>query len=168
MRTVKTYTDDFKKRCVEMLLTSGSGGIETIASKCDIPKSTLYGWKAKYANHTPMKKDKKTKNLNDWTPEQKLDAVIQTASMTDEEIGEYLRSNGLHSSDLEAIKQACLPASPSKGRPKLDPEIVELRKQNKALQGDIKRKDAALAEFSARVILLKKSHEIWGTKEDDE
>jgi transposase len=93
---------------------------------------------------------------------------METYSMSEEDLGKFLRSNGLHSSDLEAMKKECLPGSNTRGRPKLEPELVELRKQIKGLSSDLKRKDAALAEYSARVILLKKSHEIWGTKEDDE
>ncbi len=168
MRTVKTYNENFKKSCVEKLLRPDSAGLNATASKCNIPSSTLYTWKMKYASHTPMTKNKKIKTLDDWTPEQKLDAAMKTYSMTDEELGQYLRSNGLHSSDLETIKKDFLSVKNSKGRPKIDPEVVELRKQNKALKSDIKRKDTALAEYSARVILLKKSHEIWGTGEDDE
>ena len=56
----------------------------------------------------------------------------------------------------------------SVGRPKLDPEIVTLRKQKKDLERELRRKDKAMEELSARVILLKKSHEIFGVKEDDE
>lgn len=75
---------------------------------------------------------KKTKNANDWTPDQKLEAVITTASMSEEELGEFIRSNGLHSSDLEAMKSHCLNSFKSKGRPRLEPELVKLRKQNKS------------------------------------
>ena len=111
---------------------------------------------------------KKSKKIESLTPEKKLDVVIKAASMSEQELGEFLRSNGLHSSDLETMRKECLPVSNSKGRPRLDPEVTELRKQNKTLLKDLKRKDAALAEYSARVILLKKSHEIWGTDEGDE
>jgi len=165
MRQKSQYSEEFKQSAVKALLMPGSPGLNATAKKFDMSSSTLYTWKKKYANHTSMKKSKKIEN---WTPEQKLDAVIKTSSMNEEELGAYLRSNGLHSSDLEAIRLDCLPSSTAKGRPKLDPEINELRKQNKTLQKDLKRKDAALAEYSARVILLKKSHEIWGSEEDDE
>jgi transposase len=161
----KTYNESFKKNVVEKLLMPGSSGLVATARKFDLPPSTLFCWRKKYANFSVMKK---TKTVNDWTPAQKLDAVMKTYSMNEEELGEFLRSNGLHSSDLEVMKNECLPSSNSKGRPRLDPEVVELRKQNKNLSKDLKRKDAALSEYAARVILLKKSHEIWGTKEDDE
>ncbi len=167
MRTIQNYTESFKKNAVKKLLMDGSAGVTEIASKLDIAPSTLFGWKKKYANQSIMKKTK-NKTIDDWMPEQKLETLLKTANLGEHELGEYLRSNGLHSSDLEAIKTEFIAALPTKGRPKLDPEVVELRKQKKALQKDLKKKNIALAEYSARVILLKKSHVIWGDPEDEE
>ena len=160
-----SYNESFKESVVKASLLPGSGGLNATARKFDVHPSTLFFWKKKYANQSSMKKSKK---ISDWTPEQKLDAVMKTYSMSEEELGEFLRSNGMYSADLETMRNECLPSSTSKGRPKLDPEVVELRKQNKTLSKDLKRKDAALSEYAARVILLKKSHEIWGTNEDEE
>jgi transposase-like protein len=165
MGSNKSYNQSFRENAVQTLLAPGSRGLKATASKLDLSPSTLYSWKRKYASSSSMKKSEK---FNNWTPEKKLDVVIKAGSMNEEELGEFLRSNGLYSSDLEALRSECLPASTSKGRPKLDPEVHHLRKQVKSLSSDLQRKDAALAEYSARVILLKKSHEIWGTKEEDE
>jgi transposase len=163
----QTYNEDFKQAAVKKLLAPESEGLNATARKISIAPSTLYGWKKKYASDTPMKKTNYNP-LENWTPEQKLEAVIKTASMSEQEVGEYLRIHGLHSSDLELFKEACLPTSTLRGRPKLDPEVVELRKQKKNLERDLRRTEKALAEQSARIILLKKSHEIWGVPEDDE
>ncbi len=163
----RNYSKKFKENAIKQLLLPGSPGLNAVSGKIGIAPSTLFGWKKKYANNVGMKKENNS-NAKDWTPEQKLEAVIKTAPMSEHELGEYLRTNGLHLSDLEEIKKECLPASTVKGRPKLDPEVANLRKQNKILERDIRKKDKALAEFSARVILLKKSHEIWGVPEDDE
>ena len=162
-----TYTEDFKKNAVETLLRPNSGGLTITSRKLNIPDSTLYGWKKKYANIVDMEKSK-SKLSKDWSPEQKLEALLKTASMSEEDLGQYLRSNGLHSADIESFKKTCLDGFSTKGRPKLDPEVVALRKQNKALDKNLKRNQKALAEQSARIILLKKSHEIWGTPEEDE
>jgi len=162
-----SYTEDFKKNAVETLLRPGSGGLSVTSRKLNIPDTTLIGWKKKYGNISSMKKSKNKSN-NDWTPEQKLEAIAKTYSMNENELGEYLRANGLYSSDLESFKTDALNGFKSKGRPKLDPEVIELRKEKKLLKRDLKRNQKALAEQSARIILLKKSHEIWGEPEEDE
>jgi len=159
------YTESFKINAVQKLLSSKSGTLKDTADKVGVPVSTLYGWKAKYANIDNMTKSKKNKN---YSPEQKLEILIKTSSMTESELGAYLRSEGLLSSELELFKSDLISSVPTKGRPKLDPEVVSLRSSVKNLSKDLKKTQRALAEQSARIILLKKSHEIWGVPEDDE
>ena len=163
----QSYSEDFKQSAIKKLLAPGSPGLSATARKMGIAPTTLFGWKKKYASHAIMKKSKDIKT-KEWTPEQKLNAIILTASMSENELGEYLRSNGLHSSDIESFKESALTGFKSKGRPKLDPEVVKLRKNTKKLEKDLNRTERALAEQSARIILLKKSHEIWGDPEDEE
>jgi len=45
---------------------------------------------------------------------------------------------------------------------------VKLQKQEKKLRKELRRKDRALAEASALLILKKKAEAIWGADEDDE
>ena len=65
-------------------------------------------------------------------------------------------------------KIVLLPENIPPGFWKLDPELVELRNKEKELSQDLRRKDRAFAEMSARIVLLKKSRLIWGDGEDDE
>jgi len=169
MEKRRAFSEDFKKAAIEKLLSPNGPGSTKLSEDLGIYPSTLYGWRKKYANSQLMTNSNKKKQ-KDWTPEQMLEAIIKTASMNEQELGEYLRSNGLHSSDLDSFKNEFIDAKKEKkrGRPQLDPELVQLRKSEKVLKRDLKRTQAALAEQSARIILLKKSHEIWGTNEDDE
>jgi len=165
MNAVTIYSEEFKKQAVQKLLAPGALNLSTTAKNIGVNPSTLFGWRKKYSNVNSMKK---SKSSCDWTKEQKLNALIIAGSKTEGELGEYLRANGLNSSDLISFKEECLEGFKTAGRPATDPELVKLRKENSDLEKNLKRKDKALAEMSARVILLKKSHEIWGTPEDDE
>jgi transposase-like protein len=169
MRKHRKFSEEFKKATIQKLLSPGSPGPGKIAEDLDLYPATLYNWKKKYANSQLMTKSKKKKS-KDWTPEQMLEAIIKTSSMTEQELGEYLRTNGMHSSDLEAFKNDFINLKKEKkrGRPQLDPELVKLRKEKIQMERNLRRNEKALAEYAARVILLKKSHEIWGTNEDDE
>jgi transposase-like protein len=166
VRSYKNYSEDFKKAAIQKLLSPNGPGATKLSKDLGLHLSTLYSWKQKYASTQFMKKS----NKKEWTPEQMLEAIIKTASMNEQELGEYLRSNGLLSSELEAFKNDFINFKKEKkrGRPQLDPEVVKLRKQEKQLQRELRKTQTALAEQSARIILLKKSHEIWGTNEDDE
>ncbi len=167
MKKRRNFTEEFKKATVKRLLSPDGPSPSFVQNDLGIYPSTLYSWKKKYANNCNMTKSKKS-SPEKWTPEQKLDAIMKTYSMSEEQRGEYLRANGLYLTDLEQFKKDSLGGFKTRGRPSLDPELVQLRKENKELERNLRRNEKALAEYSARVILLKKSHEIWGTKEDDE
>lgn len=162
----RLYSENFKQRAVEKYLAPNSLGLKDSARKIGIPASTLFGWKEKYANSSSMK-NKKDK-IEKWTPERKLQVINETFSLSGNKLGEYLRGQGLHSSYIKEWKEEFLSGYKSPGRPKKDPEVFELRKEKKDIERDLRRKEKALAEMSARVILLKKSREIFGDKEEDE
>lgn len=156
------HSKEFKESIVQKIMMPGGPTIMQIAEKNGLHHSSVRNWIKIYANHSSMKKSK------EWSPERKLMAVAQSLTMTENEIGEFLRLNGLHTNELEEWKQLFYSSLKPVGRPKLDPELVELRAKEKELSRDLKRKDKALAEMSARVILLKKSHLLFGVNEEDE
>lgn len=137
-----------------------------LSKELGVHVTTISYWRNKSSRLKGMSNsDKKSKTLSS---EEKLLILSETTSLSEHELGEYLRKRGLHSTELEEWRSVWASAFKTVGRPKLDPETVTLRKEKKALERDLRRKEKALAEMSARVILLKKSHEIWGVKEDDE
>ena len=133
-----------------------------MTEKTGVHHTTIRNWIKFYANNSSMKKSK------EWSPEEKLEVIIKTATMKENELGEFLRANGLHSVDVEGWKQDIYSSQRPVGRPKLDPELVELRAKEKELSRDLKRKDKALAEMAARIILIKKSQLLFGVNEEDE
>ena len=163
----QNYSQEFKNAALQKFLAPNSKGLRATAEELGIAPSTLYSWQYRRAKIGGMK-NKKEKTLKDWTPEEKLDAIIKTSSMTEHGRGEYLRSHGLYSVNLEQWRKDFIngPKADS-GRPKKDPEVLKLRKKEQDLENELRRKDKALAEVTARVILLKKSHLLFGEDEDD-
>ena len=81
--------------------------------------TSIYGWVKDHANTSSIKKSK------EWTPESKLAEIIKTTTMNENELGEFLRTNGLHSTEIKQWKKVIYSAQKSSGRPKLDPELVK-------------------------------------------
>lgn len=140
----------------------GGPGIIEMSEKIGVHHATIRRWKEFYAKCPPMNSSKK------WTPEKKLKAIAETLSLSKTELGEYLRKNGLHSEELNLWKEDCLSGFKSPGRPKKDTDLKASLRREKALEKDLNRKDKALAEMSARIVLLKKSRLLWGEDEGDE
>jgi len=162
----QSYTEGFRSMAVAKLTSPGSPGLNATAQELGIPAPTLFGWRKKYANSYFMKNNKK-KN-NEWTPEYKLQVIAETLLLSKKGLGEYLRKNGIYSSDLEEWKNNFYNSQKGAGRPRKDPKMQELEKREKELTKNISRKDKALAEMSARIVLLKKSHLLFGGTEDEE
>ena len=120
------YSDEFKQMAVQKLFSPNSGGLNKTATDIGIAASTLFGWKKKYGSSISMKKKDIPKSSANWSPEQKLQAIIETSSMSENELGEYLRKHGLHSTTLEEWKKALLSVFKPVGRPKKDSEVFEV------------------------------------------
>lgn len=157
----KAYSEEFKQTIVQKILMPGGPSISEMAEKIGVHHTSIRNWIKSHGKRSTME-------TKEWTPEAKLQAIIETAGMTENQLGEFLRANGLHFQDVENWKQGFYDAQKTVGRPKIDPELAQLRVEKKELTRDLNRKEKALAEMSARVILLKKSQQIFGGAEDEE
>ena len=158
----RQHSQEFKESIVQKVTTPGGPTIMQLSEKTGIHHTSIRNWIKIYANNFSMKKSK------EWTPEERLEVIIKTSAMSENELGEFLRANGLHSTELEEWKQLFYSAHKPVGRPKLDPELISLRADKKELSMDLKRKDKALAEMAARIILIKKTQLLFGENEEDE
>jgi len=160
------YSEDFKKNAVKKLLLPNAGSLRFIGEQLGVPESTLYGWKQVYANIASTMK--KQNLISKMTREEKFNLLLKLSAMPENELGVYLRENGLYSNDIDSLREEIINGPRESKKASVDPEVVKLRSKLNETEKNLKRKDKALAEMSARVILLKKSHEIWGDQEDDE
>ena len=103
------------------------------------------------------------KRPQNWSAEEKMQAVIAYDGMDETEQGLYLRSHGLYSVDIQRWREEMLQAL-SKKRKQKDPKDRRIRE----LEGDLRRKEKALAETAALLVLKKKARAIWGDDEDEE
>ena len=79
----------------------------------------------------------------------------------------YLRREGLHSHQLQEWREEVLKGLQSAPR-KLQSKKDERDEKIKSLEHELRRKDKALAEASALLILQKKIDLIWGSKSEAE
>ena len=106
---------------------------------------------------------KHEKRPQDWTREERLNALLEAAKLSDDELGAWCRQKGLHTHHLEKWRQE-FAQEQTRGQ---DPKTRQLKKEVKELKKELNRKDKALAETSALLVLKKKVDTIWGDNEDD-
>ena len=102
-----------------------------------------------------------------WSAEEKLKVIIATDALSEQDLGIYLRTNGVHAAKLSEwradVVKGLAPVKPEKPSFKKD----ERDEKIKALEKEIRRKDEALSEASALLILQKKIGMIWGTSDEE-
>ena len=145
-----------------MVLT-GTDSQAQVAKDMGVPTSTMRYWlkKAKITGDTIMAKQEK--RPQDWSSKEKLDALLESAKLSDEQLGAWCRQKGIHTHHLEKWK---IEFSKDQSRNK-DNNVRQLKKEVKDLQKELNRKDKALAETTALLVLKKKVDTIWGDNRDD-
>ena len=103
------------------------------------------------------------------TPEEKVRIVMSAAALKSDELGEFLRREGVHEAELEQWRTAVVDAAKSAfdGGPTRSPGRGTEAKRIKEHERELRRKDKALAETAALLVLQKKVREIWGDADDD-
>ena len=89
--------------------------------------------------------------------------VVRCAALNETELSEYYRSRGLYPEQIEAWRKACLQAN-AVATPKVDRAKIRTQaKELKALKAELRRKDKALTETAALLVLQKKSRQSGGS-----
>jgi transposase len=99
----------------------------------------------------------------------KFHTVLETATLTQEELAAYCRQKGLYLKDINTWREQCIKANitNSKDPQKLEEDLKEEKRRTKELKKELRIKEKALAETAALLVLQKKAQAIWGDLEED-
>ena len=165
------YNDGFKARMVQRMVGSEQLSAHALSQEVGVPQPTLSRWLRDARTVSPMggsrsgiSKKPAARSTRQWTAEEKLRVVSEASGLSEEDLGAFLRREGLHSSQLESWrKQATDALSPQRSSRKKSPEKQRVQE----LEREIGRKDKALAEVTALLALSKKVQLLLGDADDD-
>jgi transposase-like protein len=163
-----TYSEKYKEKLITKAL-SDAQSIASVAKSSGVPTSTLYSWvrQAKVygmSKPKPSKRRGRPRKSNRFSPEEKLRILIESSALEENALGAYLRKEGLHDSDLAQMRSDALsgltPKVVHRGKSPTEKKIARLEK-------DLSRKDKALAEAAALLVLQKKFQALMAAEGDD-
>jgi transposase-like protein len=163
---VREYNESFKSKMVQRLAGPGAASANQLAREVGVSQGTLSRWLKQSKGRMDRVKlgpppDRNSRRPEDWSAEERLRVVMEAARLRDEELGAFLRREGIHEATLTEWKAAVLEALGPQKKVSADSKRVrELEKQ-------LRRKDKALAETAALLVLQKKVQAIWGDEDDD-
>jgi transposase len=157
---VARYGQAFKDRAVARLLPPESAAPEVVAKEVGIGAGTLERWREE-AQSRPARG-------RAWTAGARLEAVITTAAMSEAGKSAWCREHGVYPAELDKWRASCTSALAEPEDARASPQATRAdRKRIKELERDLQRKDRALAETAALLVLSKKLEAIFHKGEDE-
>lgn len=166
------YSQERKEAIINKMLPPSSMSVSELAKQENIPYGTLYTWKQIYIEKTKQAQELQTENTTastkQWIAEQKLATIIETNTLSEQERHEYCRKNGLYSVEIESWKASIIKETEQNvAQVKIDKsELKKLRSENNSLKKELNRKEKALAETAALLVLRKKLDALREENED--
>lgn len=155
----RRYSERFRQQALEKVYARDSRTIRAVADDLNMSFHTLRGW---------MNSDRKTLQVNpgskrpkDWSLAERLDVLLESHGLGAEALNAFCREKGVFRHHLEQWQAAFAAGGSGAERT----ELRELKESNKALQSELNRKDKALAEAAALLVLQKKYQALWEEKD---
>ena len=161
------FTSGFKARMVQRMAGREAISATALAREVGVSQNTLSRWLREHGALTvePVTKNNPPGGVS-RTAMKKLRLVIEASELDEQGLGAFLRREGMHEAELREWVEAAttaLSASPRRKGKKGSPEAKRIRE----LEKDLHRKDKALAEVTALLVLKKKLAAILGDGDDD-
>jgi DNA-binding transcriptional MerR regulator len=154
------YGQAFKNKVVAKLLPPNTASIEEVSREVGVSVDTLERWRAQ-ALTTPARE-------RAWSAAARFDAVLTTAPMDEATRNAWCREHGVYPQELAAWRASATQALAEPQEQRASPkETASDRRRIKELERELRRKDKALAETAALLVLSKKLEAIFHKGEDE-
>ena len=152
------YGQAFKNKIIARLLPPESASLSLVSREVGVSESTLERWLS--AALAEPGRDRV------WTPAARFDALLTTASMDEATRNAWCRAQGIYPQDLATWREA---AQQGLGEPEHagsgGKQGKQDRKRIQELERELRRKEKALAETAALLVLSKKLETIFSKGE---
>ena len=165
MKKKTYYTKAFRQQALMKVYNRGDRTVQAIAEDLNINTWTLKNW---------MKLPKEviegqaaglvTKRPQDWSLSERFQLILDSQGKDGEVLNSWCREQGIFPHHLQAWRQAFETGTSEAAMSRA--EWRELKASHQALQRELKRKEKALAEAAALLVLQKKYQALWEEKDE--
>ena len=161
------YSPERRSAVLKRMLSPNNMAIRQLAQEEGISAATLHKWRAQARGKGQLLPDADA-GPEGWSSRDKFAAVLETAALNEADMAEYCRKRGLFPAQITAWRVACEQANDwdRASTARLGKATKEEKRRVKDLERELARKDRALAETAALLVLRKKASAIWGDGED--
>lgn len=156
------YPEAFIEQALVKVFSRAGKSIKTVADELNVNHHTLKYWMKNKSVTVSTAVGAKEKRPQDWTSAEQFVALQETHGLAPEALQAWCREKGIFPHHLTSWQAAF--CAPVKDAVAGTAELRLLKQENEKLKRDVLRKDKALAEAAALLILQKKFRALW----DDE
>ena len=162
MKKYKRYSAGFKEQAlVKVYNRSNDQSVQSVANELNIHLTTLKAWmKQKEQDVKPA--PPKSKRPEDWSSEERFTALQKTYNLIGEDLNAWCRERGVFIHQLEQWKTDFCSHGDSLDKREEARVLRTLREEKQSLERELLRKDKALAEAAALLVLQKKFRALLG------
>ena len=162
------YSKELKQSIVAKMLPPNNQSLSQIQQETGIPEGTLKKWRMELRDKgfaAPAGEQK----TDQWSTRDKFLIVVETATLSEIEIAEYCRKKGLYVEQIKSWQDNCMQANGGVAKELALSQRREKEKDKelKQVKKELQRKESALAETAALLVLRKKAEAIWGSPDEE-
>ena len=157
MTVRKEYTEAFREQALKKVYSRGDRTVKSVADELNMSHKTLGNWmraQHRMAGSTPSTLDKSLS--------ERLNLLMESHGLAGEALNAFCREKGIFSHQLSHWREAFesgQTSAPDRSA------LRELKETNKQLTRELTRKEKALAEAAALLVLQKKYQALWEERE---
>ena len=154
----KRYSPAFKAKLVRRLMAPNAISAQMLSRETGVSQNSLSRWMREARKLQPYM-EQEPKPQKPWTLKDKLRILSEAGELSEQELGAYLRREGVHPDQLEAWRGALEESRPNRAA----------QRRIRELERELRRKEKALAEAAALLVLKKKAQRLGllGDEDDD-
>lgn len=162
MRERRQYNESFRQQALEKVYRRDGRAIRTVADDLNVCYGTLKNWMKADKNQLPTRTGRGSKRPAEWSLTERLQMLLESHGLDEEALNAFCREQGIFRHHLEQWQTTFTAGGGVDNRT----ELRELKDTNKALTRELNRKEKALAEAAALLVLQKKYRALWEEKDE--
>ena len=156
---MNTYSPERKAALIARMMPPHNQSVVQIARSEGSPANTLYAWRTQAGvglaeNQSP----------GEWPQDARFAVLVETAPLSAHAVAEYCRRKGLYPEQIQQWRDEFMQPGQREERALIKKQQKEIQQLNR----EIARKDKALVEAAALLILEKKLKAFFGEERGDE
>lgn len=151
------------------LMPPYSYSIRHIATELKVSIGIVHKWRQKLCEDGLLPEQETVESNCNFSPDQIFSFVVNTATLSEHELSAYCREHGLFVEQVKQWKALSIQAHQNHRQSKYHEDLQRRadKKRIKELERELERKNKALAETAALLVLREKFNALWDNSEED-